>query len=213
MGTINDKLEYLNQTKQGIKQAIINKGQNITEEDTFRSYVDKINDIELGILSQEQAEILNEDLNIILNEEIPSINLDYTTGELTGGFIGNIYSYDKNLDVGITKVILQTGEDSISFPLSKSTNKNVYVYIKNKSNKPITINTISIFVSFLTSEPCIIIGYGADYTGSEGIHLEPNEVYSNNQYSTIARNVNDFNEFVNMIYSCKWFNISYDILN
>ena len=128
MGTINDKLEYLNQTKQDIKQAIINKGQNITEEDTFRSYVDKINDIELGILSQEQAEILNEDLNIILNEEIPSINLDYTTGELTGGFIGNIYSYDKNLDVGITKVILQTGEDTISFPLSKSTNKNVYVY-------------------------------------------------------------------------------------
>lgn len=213
MGTINDKLEYLNQTKQDIKQAIINKGQNITDEDTFRSYVDKINDIELGILSQEQAEIINMDLDSILNEQIPDINLNYTTGELTGGFISNIYSYDKNLDVAISKVILQTGEESISFPLSKSTNKNVYVYIKNKSNKPIIINTISIFVSFLTAEPCIIIGYGADYTGSEGIHLEPNEVYTNNQYSTIARNVNDFNEFVNMIYSCKWFNISYDILN
>ena len=40
-----EQLQYLNETKGLIKQAIINKGQTITSNDTFRSYVDKINNI------------------------------------------------------------------------------------------------------------------------------------------------------------------------
>ena len=42
MSTISDKLLYLNETKSQIKEAIISKGQTIDEDDTFRSYVDKI---------------------------------------------------------------------------------------------------------------------------------------------------------------------------
>ena len=45
MGTIADKLEYLNDTKTEIKEAIVNKGQSIADTDTFRSYADKINKI------------------------------------------------------------------------------------------------------------------------------------------------------------------------
>ena len=41
--TIADKLNYLNQTKTAIKEAIINKGVSISDTDTFRSYADKIN--------------------------------------------------------------------------------------------------------------------------------------------------------------------------
>ena len=44
MATI-DKLNYLNETKQEIKDALNDLGAEITDEDTFRSYVDKINDI------------------------------------------------------------------------------------------------------------------------------------------------------------------------
>ena len=46
---LNTQLEYLGETKGLIKQAIINKGQDIGENDTFRSFVQKINDIETGI--------------------------------------------------------------------------------------------------------------------------------------------------------------------
>ncbi len=45
---ISKKLSYLNQTKQIIKEAIIEKGQAVSEEDTFRQYADRIRDIQAG---------------------------------------------------------------------------------------------------------------------------------------------------------------------
>ena len=44
MATI-DKLEYLDETKGLIKDALNDLGAEITDEDTFRSYVTKINDL------------------------------------------------------------------------------------------------------------------------------------------------------------------------
>lgn len=46
---LNEKLNYLNETKNQIKQALIEKGQEVSSEDTFRDYVQKIEDIETGI--------------------------------------------------------------------------------------------------------------------------------------------------------------------
>ena len=46
--SINDKLTYLNHTKTAIKQAIINKGVEVSDADTFRSYAEKIGEIEVG---------------------------------------------------------------------------------------------------------------------------------------------------------------------
>ena len=48
MGTIAEKLTYLNSTKQAIKQAIIDKGVPVEDTDTFRSYATKIADISSG---------------------------------------------------------------------------------------------------------------------------------------------------------------------
>ena len=45
MGTTTDKLNYLNATKGLIKDALNNLGAEITDETTFRGYIDKINDI------------------------------------------------------------------------------------------------------------------------------------------------------------------------
>lgn len=45
---ISDKLDYLLETKQAIKQAIIDKGQEVADTDTFRSYAEKIEAIETG---------------------------------------------------------------------------------------------------------------------------------------------------------------------
>ena len=46
--SITNKLTYLEQTKEGIKQAIINKGVSVSDSDTFRSYIDKIDSITTG---------------------------------------------------------------------------------------------------------------------------------------------------------------------
>ncbi len=46
MGSIQEKMEYLQETKKKIKEAIVEKGQTVNEEDTFRSYADKIKEIE-----------------------------------------------------------------------------------------------------------------------------------------------------------------------
>lgn len=46
--TIQDKLAYLEDTKEQIKQAIVAKGVSVSDEDTFRSYADKIGNIETG---------------------------------------------------------------------------------------------------------------------------------------------------------------------
>lgn len=45
---ISDKLDYLLDTKQAIKQAIIDKGQEVADTDTFRSYAEKISAIQAG---------------------------------------------------------------------------------------------------------------------------------------------------------------------
>ena len=46
--TIADKLTYLSGTKDAIKQAIIGKGVEVTDTDTFRSYANKIEAIQSG---------------------------------------------------------------------------------------------------------------------------------------------------------------------
>lgn len=46
MGTIAEKMNYLNTTKTNIKNAIIEKGVSVSDNDTFRSYASKIADIE-----------------------------------------------------------------------------------------------------------------------------------------------------------------------
>lgn len=53
MATI-DKLNYLNETKEQIKTSLNNLGAEITNDTTFRDYVDKINEIAAEYPTQEQ---------------------------------------------------------------------------------------------------------------------------------------------------------------
>lgn len=48
MSTLDQKLNYLNNTKTAIKNALVAKGVSVSNSDTFRSYADKIEDIETG---------------------------------------------------------------------------------------------------------------------------------------------------------------------
>lgn len=48
MGTLSHKLAYLEQTKIKIREALQARGSKVTEEDTFRSYVDYITNLQSG---------------------------------------------------------------------------------------------------------------------------------------------------------------------
>lgn len=54
------KLTYLHETKQLIKEALISKGQNVSETDTFRSYVDHILAISGGGTGEVETDIMPE---------------------------------------------------------------------------------------------------------------------------------------------------------
>lgn len=58
MGSIEQKLQYLLDTKSAIRQAIIDKGVAVTDEDTFRSYADKIQNIPVdGVKVVEESDV------------------------------------------------------------------------------------------------------------------------------------------------------------
>lgn len=67
MGTINDKLTYLNGTKTAIKNAIVAKGVSVSANDTFRSYANKIGNIQ-GV----------EDLNTELSAQDTALSTQET---------------------------------------------------------------------------------------------------------------------------------------
>lgn len=78
---MNDKLNYLSETKSAIKDAISAKGVSVSENDTFRSYANKIQEISSSSLSGDICDIglaLHVDetngLRRLLNGSIVSIN-------------------------------------------------------------------------------------------------------------------------------------------
>lgn len=66
MGLVQ-KLNYLLDTKKAIKEAIINKKVEVSDTDTFRSYADKINDINInqGISTESSVQTPNVSYSII----------------------------------------------------------------------------------------------------------------------------------------------------
>lgn len=74
MGTLKEKLEYIADTKDAIKDAIEAKGVTVASTATFRSYADSIDEIETGGGSGDLFEI-EESVQLL---EISSVNRTYT---------------------------------------------------------------------------------------------------------------------------------------
>ena len=185
MGTVTDKLNYLNETKQQIKQAIINKGQNINDEDTFRSYVEKINNIDSGILTELDANSLLSQLAIVTNESIPQVYFDEQTGQIYGGYIDKVFTYDKNLTVTISGVFINNTIDNIKNPITYPITGSDYIRcgitLTNTSDKTIQLYTIDCNIAIpiyleSVSQPTIRIGYSADYTQTNPVYINARRI-------------------------------------
>ena len=90
---LQDNLNYLNETKSQIKQAIIEKGQPITDEDTFRSYANKIENIETGVDTSD-ANATSSDL---LVGKTAYIGEGKITGTIIGALIIGVLSNALNI--------------------------------------------------------------------------------------------------------------------
>ena len=99
---IDIKLDYLKATKSLIKQAIINKGIDITDDITLREYANLINDIEVAT-DQSDATALASD--IVLNKTAYNNN---------NKIIGNLPIYN-SISAEVSEINLDENSQIIKF--------------------------------------------------------------------------------------------------
>lgn len=108
MGITEEKLSYLQETKNEIKQAIESKGINVSDNDTFRSYAMKINNINsengegssINIVDNLESDDASSALSAKQGKELnlKITNLNNNKLDKTGGIInGEIEYKSKNL--------------------------------------------------------------------------------------------------------------------
>lgn len=107
--TTADKLTRLRDTKNAIKQAIINKGQTVSENDTFNSYATKINNIDT-VDAQAKTVTPTTSQQIIEPDQNYNALSSVTVNAVTSAIDSNIQS--DNIKSGVT-ILGVTGDTNV----------------------------------------------------------------------------------------------------
>lgn len=154
--SLQDKIDYLNETKSLIRQSIINKGVNVTEQDTFRSYAGKIDQIQQGGTTPEptgdyRVRFYDYDgtyKDVWVNEgedavppEMPDYSQEgYLRPPLTLQEWNRPYTnITRNEETGAV-YIPTDGKTHFYLQITGGTGKNITLYLRNSENCNIVIN-------------------------------------------------------------------------
>lgn len=221
--SIENKLTYLDGTKDAIKQAIIDKGVSVTEEDTFRSYATKIGEIQTsggggdcpkGVLDLSDG-VSN---TFILFSEIKNIVLPTNMDNVTNmdSCFYNLTSLSIPIKLPESMPNLKTIEDcfrncssltSITLPTNATSLTNIsYAFADCRNLTSITLptNIGNIGSLYDTFDGCSVI---------TSIKFPPSMNYVTNMYSTFAYctklsklelpELNNVTMFNRTFYNCK----------
>lgn len=114
MGSIAEKLEYLNETKTQIKTALTNKGITIADTDTFRSYADKIANLKTTPTLQAKSQTIttNTTTTITPDSGYDGLSQVSITTNVAGGTLSVpaiTLTNDSNLSKSVTLNANKTG--------------------------------------------------------------------------------------------------------
>lgn len=107
---INEQLDILEETKAQIKQAIISKGQSVSDEDSFRSYANKIDNI--STMNAQLKTVTPTTNQQVITPDTPEYNAlaSVTVNAVDNNIDDNIQS--ENIKSGIT-ILGVTGKSSV----------------------------------------------------------------------------------------------------
>lgn len=170
-----DKLNRILQTKEEIKQSIINKGVDVADDDTFATYPAKIDEIEVMTLEDSLRELIEQEDgcfcdNLFNKRKLTQKMLDAILSICKDKPIKSAYYFipeeviiDENLTIkaGDMFVINSTNINDSQFNKTFSglnvTNKEVT--IKIDENSPLTIKTINLFYNNTNIEKVNLINF------------------------------------------------------
>lgn len=153
MGTTAEKLGYLQQTKESIRQALISKGVDVPENTTFRQYAGKIEGIETG----SNIEILTFDIQPDDYENVSSWwdeehMHEYTEAlwHIQGPYVFKSKTYNSInellLDVSANNIYFAMGSGSLFFQRPISIVDGTFKFISK--DKGLDTETLYMIVNF-----------------------------------------------------------------
>lgn len=159
---ISDKLNYLLETKQAIKQAIIDKGQEVADTDTFRSYAEKIEAIEAGGSGGAY------DIEQVLNEATGAFELRIT--DAVGGEKEFVVNLPSEFATATNIYYFQVNKDVILF--SANLNIGLWEYDIKKRLFAQLLTIGNYFSNFkIIGNDCLISGTSATIGDAQGLYL------------------------------------------
>ncbi len=193
MSTTLNKLEYLDETKDQIKTALNQFGSGITDEDTFRSYADKIDDIYNNwpkvtgegtdiVLNNTKSALMKIGLNGNTEQDgTPTPNNPVDVKVVTGENsvkVENKNRFDVNIIQERTTNGITMSFNGQTINLSGTATGNANFYMKSNTNIVLEAGTYSIIRSSLAEIATLKLASGSDTivsTGNTDISFTLNE--------------------------------------
>lgn len=190
MGSIKEKLEYLNETKRDIRYAIRSRGVEVLPEDTFRSYAQKIMDItadanlDVSPFEITQNGTYEADEGTAYNPV--SVNVEPNLIEKTISKPGNYKAKDDQCD-GYSKVTVDVSDNLKVLAITKTDIGDL------PEKKTFKIKDSGIEDAIGYEE--VIINCTA-MVGSKSIDIEPTKYGTENTYVASEENIYGWHTFV-----------------